>query len=316
MTDLEFLVSYKSNLRKKCIYFLDTGLFQFEIKTKVLAQTKNTPCFLSVEEFTRDVQFPPLFGERYFFVTLQEEKEIPLLISGINKVKDERILIFSPLKFSDILDKEKDSFQILQEIKKNKTSFDLIFQYCLQKTAISKEIASSFPALKQNIEELFAKCSDIAEFLNKAEFILFSCLEENNWNTPLFRSLLPHISSPEYFKLHENLFFFLSNPTFSSKEMLFLYFEKEYALDGNSRTLLNSLFRATFDLLEINSNFEQEKQSKNFKIKFITKFSHIPIENILKMMLKLSEYGPDLITQDFLSTLDNFLQNILEYIKE
>lgn len=317
MTDIEFILSEKFTLRKKAIYFWNTGFFQKNIKEKIYAyaQTKQIAVtqLETVSELLDMTQIPSLFGGQYYLVPLKEETEIPLLISGLNKLgEDDRILVFASVKFEEKFDKK--DIQVLQEVKKNKNSFEDILKYVCSTTGF---VLDQIPNIgRQSFDELYARCETIEDFVTKAEFALFSCLDGQSWNLPLFRNILPQITQQKYFKLHENLYFFLSNPTDSTKDVLFSYIDSEFSSQKDARSIINALFKALFDLIETNANLTKELHSDNFKIKFIHKFSHIPISNLLKTLLKLSEKSPELMSFDFLVYFENFLQDLLNYLKE
>ena len=311
MTDIEFLVSDKALPRRTCLYSWDTGVLKVDLQQRVLSRIRN-PVQVSAEEFLCGVSTQSLFGDRHFFVSATQDLEVQMILEGVQRLGEDRVFVSAHTPLAEKIEKGGSFAQTISEVQKGKQAFDSLFKFTVKKAQVPEDVISSMPLLKQNMEELYTKCPSILDFLQKSEFTIFSCLENGVWNSSVFRNLLPHIQPPQYFKLHENIYFLLAHPSMSAKSTLFSYLETEY--DGDSRAVVGALFRAVFDLIAINSRFCADGKNQEFKTKFLAKFAHIPVENLLKTLLRISNREFELNTEDFLLTLDLMLQDIYESV--
>lgn len=325
MTDIEFLLSERTSSKKIVGYFWNNGYFKGKVLQKMLTKAKGVVCSVSVEEFNQQTILPSLLQERHFFVEIKEETDLVMFLKSLHKIKEDRVFFSCPMSLLEKIEKESfPSLQILKEVEKTKTAIEPLILYSLREAQVNKNLLTKFPLLKQNLEELFTKCENVFDFLQKTDFSILTCLEVEkdkiiptiehySWNSTLFRNILPKLNSTQYFQLQENLFFFLSTPNSSTKEALFIYLEQEFE---DSRTAIAALYKAIFDLFEVNAKFEINKENLDFRTKYLLKFSHIPLENILQFLIRLSEYEVDLNTQGFLSILECMLEVIKENIKK
>lgn len=314
MTDLEFLSTNKSVSKKTFLYSWEEGILRPEMRTSILRKARGflleTPCDIFLETVSKS----SLFEERFFFISVQEAKELSALLRGLQKVQEDRVCVFAPVSISEKILSEYKIAQVVQEATKTKPNFGSACAYLLQKAG-DPEVLLKLPFLKQNIEELYAKSADLSDFLQRGEFALFSCLETDpfRWNKDLCRTLLPQNPKTQYFLLHEKIYYFLTQPTNSTKESLFSFL-KEQSSQGSHRAATASLFRALFDLVEVNAEVGTQNPEGDFKAKVLSKFKHIPCFELLRMLSRFSEKEYALNTQDFLYTLEIFLQEMLKVV--
>jgi len=310
MIDIEFIINPRPLLKKTAIYSYSTGAFKNDFLQKVITLRPETQR-VDYLTFLQENKTSSLFGERQFYLDLADEKELKV-IKDILLTLEDRVVFTIPFPIPEYIDKEVVKQEFI-EAEKTKNFFKTAFQFACLQAGITEEQIQNNPPLEQNLLDLYVKSEDLLDFLQRAEFSLHLCMEEKGWNSLLFRSTLPVPEPKKYYILQEKLYFLITTPSPGSKELFFLYIEQQYKAGQDSRQIVNSIYRAFFDLCENNQYVGVNKD--DFKSKMLTKYTYIGVDKLTKAMLKFCEYETELNSSDFLLTMEKMLQDMVEYLQ-
>jgi len=313
VVDLELYFNPRPLLKKSLLYVYDTGYIKPFFREKIFSlrpEIKET----TVKDCIQECKTSSLFGERAFYIHVTSEDELLKIMQHIKNLPEEdRIFVLCHKEFLPEKINTKEYFkQEVQEIEKTKPNFKLLLQFLQVRVDLPVNYSTENPFFEKNIEELYSKCNDIVDFLQRAEFMCFTCNESGKWNLSLFRSLLPFSEKTKYYALHEHLYFLLTTPSVGSKEQIFQYLSELLNAGQDPRQILRSIYRAIFELCEVATDTTISKETGKYK--FLSKFSYIPVQKLFFLTVKIPEFEKrlSLYEDSFLSVLNEMLDNILE----
>jgi hypothetical protein len=316
MQDIEFILNPKTTLRRLCFYPFKTGVFKAEVLTKVMNKfgcETRTP-----ENFIEDIRSSCLFGHRNYFLQITNKEEFKKILPGLRIDCEDKIFVSLPEEVFTPFSEEFKTAQKITEADKTKNNFQFFLQFLLKVTNTPETVKESIPVITTDLENLYNKSEDISSFLLKAEEALLVCLQQEDdkyvWERKLFNTFLPVKETIKYFQLHEQLYFFLTQPTTESKDILFTHLCSIYTEVPESRFVISAIYRAIFDLMLINSQLSQKNTSSEFKNRMLKKYANISTVSLLKFSLTLSETEASLNTSEFIPAMSSFLQKTQEYL--
>ncbi len=310
MIDLDFINNPRPNLKKIALYSYTTGAFKNSFLQKIFSLRPETQK-VNYSTFLQETKAGSLFGNREFYLEIQDEKELKE-IYPLCKNTEDKIVIVVPFPAPEYLEKEIVKQEFF-ESEKTKNIFKSAFQYICLQTGVTEQQMQDNPLLEQNLLDLYAKSESLQDFIQRAEFSLHLCMEEGKWNSLLFRSTLPIPEPKKYYILQEKLYFLITTPSPGSKELMFQYLEQQYNSGQDSRQIVNAIYRAFFDLCENNQYIGVNKD--DFKSKMLTKYTYIEVGKLMKALFKLCEHETALNRDNFLISAENMLQEMVEYLQ-
>lgn len=313
MVDLELYFNPKPLLKKSVLYVYDTGYIKPFFREKIFSirpEIKET----TVKDCIQECKTSSLFGDRTFYISVNSKDELVQIMQLLkNFPEEDRIFVLCHKESlpENIHTKEYFKQEIL-EVEKTKPNFKLLLQFLQARVEMPVNYSTENPFFEKNMEELYSKCNDIMDFLQRAEYMCFICNENGKWNMSLFRTLLPFSEKTKYYALHEHLYFLLTTPSTGSKEQIFKYLSELLNAGQDPRQILRSIYRAIFELCEVATDTTISKETGKYKI--LSKFSYIPVQKLFFLTVKIPEFEKRLTLREdgFLSVLNEMLDNILE----
>ncbi len=334
MLDIEFIQSENPQLKKVNFYFLEHALFLnpfLEHFRAVVEKRGATWHRVRDENIHSLLAQDSLFGEECFVVDASVlPEDIEAVVEKTQQDSFQNRILFLLNKEDALykkLEKGKNfssyvkNGRVFEEIEYTKNTYLNIFSLFLFQNKITSDRIANYPSLLVSIEETFKKSETVFEFWSRIDFIFNTCIDkigENSYSfdVSIFRKLLPDVKKPEYFKMHEMLYRFLAHPQESTLLDVFSHCGELYE-DGQSRKVIDSIYRCLFELLQINSGFEKGKKPEftEFKTKVLSRYTLIPLHNLFQFLVRFSEIEPRLNRGDFLTSFHKFLLETREVIK-
>lgn len=335
MLDIEFLQSENPQLKKVNFYFLEHALFlnPFLEHFRAIVE-KRGAAWHRVQEHENILSLlsqDSLFGEECFVVdTSVLPEDIEAVVEKTQQDSFQNRILFLLNKEDALykkLEKGKNfssyvkNGRVFEEVEYSKNTYSNLFSLFLSQNKIKTEQIANYPLYVVAVEETFKKSGTIFEFWSRLDFVINTCVEkigENShaFDVGVFRKLLPDVKKTEYFKMHEMLYRFLAHPQESTLLDIFSHCSEIYE-EGQSRKVIDAIYRCAFELLQINSGFEKGKKPEftEFKTKVLSRYTLIPLHNLFQFLVRFSEIEPRLNRGDFLTSFHKFLLETREVIK-
>lgn len=346
MIDLDFILADKPQIRRVSFYLFDTGVFKssFLKKYRLVLEKKDFELReSSPETLVFDFKIPSLFGE-YCLVSRMDDLFETLKVSQFEEVfKFLQESTSKDNKFIFVFDKngkaykaleEKPFFkslfsesQVFTEAEKTKSNFKNIFQIAFESEFSGEAEISNFPLFKTSIEDFYFNHSEnISDFFQSFNYIANTCFfkigderilqTQSCFDVTLFRSVVPKLKKPEYFKMHELVYKFLYLPSEATASDLYLHISEKVTDMSQIRLVLDSLYRTVFELAQIHVAFDKATPPpfSEYKLKILSTFSGIPLHNLFQFMVRFSELEHRFNKKDFLLSFHSFLQNVEKVI--
>lgn len=208
----------------------------------------------------------------------------------------------------------------LEEPLPTKVNFPKILENLVATSSIMNASAiRNLEILKTTFWEMVsAQDLKLPEIVSKFELCLILCVNQELmlFDPQIFRVWVYRDSKKVYFKLHKVVSDFLVSFRDRDRNMLFKEVEHQLIMEQREpKQILFALFGVVKDLISATqasriSNAD-DMGEQTYKERMIQQFKHVPMQGILKFMVKLSEWEPKLNSGNFLLEFNSLLEGLV-----